>query len=484
MNDASLPQSATDTPVRLDNAQGSHPSGSPADTAGVYRLGGQTYAVNRPWPEDMPDQITDEKLHLLLPEASISSMQSAEEAPTLVQEAWKLFLFFALACLLMEALLCLPGQTVKLPSPPPVHEPEPSTYCVKRHPDRPGYGGRHLDELYRLQAQPPAADIQTGNSSPGNPWLHLLPALPAGMAHHLLPAGKPKVSILEDRSGSMETQDVEISPQHVVTRTAYVQELLKGNSTESLKDTHVVEYASFGAPPAPDSPDYAMAGTDLAKPLEDAMQSSDNLRAVIMFTDGSHNASSSVLTQAQRMRTRGIPLFIISAGSPYPLPDLALQDVKAPTYGIIGETVQIPFTIKSTLGKETRATLTMISRDTGKTVTRTVTIPAQGEVSDAVLWKIEKEGAETLELKLPAQPQERMHNNNASSFSISGRRESIKALVIDTLPRWEYRFIRNALYRDPGVNVHTLLFHPELEEMGKPRIPGQIPGQNGRPGPV
>lgn len=281
------------------------------------------------------------------------------------------------------------------------------------------------------------------------------------------PQEKPKVSILEDRSGSMETQDVEISPQHVVTRTAYVQELLKGNSTESLKDTHVVEYASFGAPPAPDSPDYAMADTDLAKPLEDAMQSSDNLRAVIMFTDGSHNASSSVLTQAQRMRTRGIPLFIISAGSPYPLPDLALQDVKAPTYGIIGETVQIPFTIKSTLGKETRTTLIMTSRDTGKTVTRTVTIPAQGEVSDAVLWKIEKEGAETLELKLPVQPQERMHNNNASSFSISGRRESIKALVIDTLPRWEYRFIRNALYRDPGVDVHTLLFHPGLEEMGE-----------------
>ena len=44
-------------------------------------------------------------------------MQSAEEAPARVQEAWKLFLFFALACLLMEALLCLPGQTAKRPSP-------------------------------------------------------------------------------------------------------------------------------------------------------------------------------------------------------------------------------------------------------------------------------------------------------------------------------------------------------------------------------
>ncbi|MFR4223098.1 MAG: hypothetical protein ACLT38_05195 [Akkermansia sp.] len=212
VNDPALPQSATDIPVRMDNAQGSHPSGSPADTAGVYRLGAQTYAVNRPWPEDMPDQITDEKLHLLLPEASISSMQSAEEAPSLVQEAWKLFLFFALACLLMEASCACPARRPNAPPTPPVHEPEPSTYCVKRHPDRPGYGGRHLDELYLLQAQPPAADIQTGNSSPGNPWLHLLPALPAGMDHHLRPAGKPKVSILEDRSGSMETQDVEISP--------------------------------------------------------------------------------------------------------------------------------------------------------------------------------------------------------------------------------------------------------------------------------
>lgn len=62
------------------------------------------------------------------------------------------------------------------------------------------------------------------------------------------PREKPKVSILEDRSGSMETQDVEITPQHVVTRTAYAQELIKGNSTESLKDTHVVESAAFGSP--------------------------------------------------------------------------------------------------------------------------------------------------------------------------------------------------------------------------------------------
>lgn len=120
VNDPALPQSATDVPARLDDAQGAHPTGSPADTAGVYRLGAQTYAVNRPWAEDNPDQITDEKIRLLLPEASISAMQGGAETPSLVQEAWKLFLLIALACLLLEAFLSLPRRTAKRPAPSPL----------------------------------------------------------------------------------------------------------------------------------------------------------------------------------------------------------------------------------------------------------------------------------------------------------------------------------------------------------------------------
>lgn len=116
VNDAALPQSTTERPVRMDDSQGSSASGTPFDTAGIYRLGAQTYAVNRPGSEDNPDQITDEMLHTLLPDASISSMQSDAEAPALVQEAWRLFLTFALACLLLEALLCLPRQMPKRPS--------------------------------------------------------------------------------------------------------------------------------------------------------------------------------------------------------------------------------------------------------------------------------------------------------------------------------------------------------------------------------
>ncbi len=39
-------------------------------------------------------------------------------------------------------------------------------------------------------------------------------------------------------------------------------------------------------------------------------------------------------------------------------------------------------------------------------------------------------------------------------------------LIVESYPRWEYRYLRNALSRDPGVEVSCLLFHPGLGKVG------------------
>ena len=39
-------------------------------------------------------------------------------------------------------------------------------------------------------------------------------------------------------------------------------------------------------------------------------------------------------------------------------------------------------------------------------------------------------------------------------------------LVVESYPRWEYRYLRNALSRDPGVELSCLLFHPGLSKAG------------------
>ena len=53
-------------------------------------------------------------------------------------------------------------------------------------------------------------------------------------------------------------------------------------------------------------------------------------------------------------------------------------------------------------------------------------------------------------------------DNNALTVPISIREEKLHVLVVESSPRWEYRYLRNALSRDPGVNLSCLLYHPGL----------------------
>ena len=60
----------------------------------------------------------------------------------------------------------------------------------------------------------------------------------------------------------------------------------------------------------------------------------------------------------------------------------------------------------------------------------------------------------------------RQDENNTLTAPIAIRREELKVLLIESFPRWEYRYIRNALERDPGVEISCLMFHPDSENLG------------------
>jgi hypothetical protein len=221
---------------------------------------------------------------------------------------------------------------------------------------------------------------------------------------------------------------------------------------------------------APDT----IAGTDIDAALSDTLKQHDNLRAVIMLSDGDHNLGQPPIAAAQKMRIRSIPLFAMPIGSTQRIPDIEILTVAAPSYGIVGENVQIPFTIRSSLDREVRTVIRMRD-DKGNEQSKNIVIPPNAETYDSLLWRIRKEGASTLELSLPVHERERIAINNTRKFSIAGRPEKIRVLVVESLPRWEYRFLRNALSRDPGVELSCLLFHPTLGPGGGPHYISSFP---------
>jgi uncharacterized membrane protein len=281
----------------------------------------------------------------------------------------------------------------------------------------------------------------------------------------LHPESKPRIAVLWDDSKSMTTADAPLplvlsDKAAVVSRAEWVKKALAADLWKPLLADGANELVTLPfATPAEDA--APLSGTDLEAPLSAVLEKETNLRAVILLSDGDFNLGQPPVAAAQKMRLRGVPLFPIPVGSKTRLPDIDLLSVAAPTYGIVGENVQIPFSIRSSLDRQVR-TIARLRDDSGRERTKELIIPPNTEIYDSILWRLEKEGSATIELSIPVADGELVAANNSQKFTIAARPERIRVLVVETLPRWEYRFLHNALTRDPGVELTCLLLHPEL----------------------
>lgn len=274
------------------------------------------------------------------------------------------------------------------------------------------------------------------------------------------PAQKPAVLILVDDSPSMETQDatVEMASEMLTTRSEAVAALADQDAWSSLSERMDVTIERFG---------QGGDGTrsDLFTPLKQATEKFNSLIGVVLMSDGDWNEGQPPVQAATHLRMKEIPVFTVPVGSPERLPDVELLSLGAPTFGVAGKSVRIPFTIESALPREFNTTVSLKTSN-GDEVTRDVRIAPMGRTSDALLWNPQSTGDFTLTLTVPPHADDRLPDNNTLTAPIAIRDEKLRVLVVESFPRWEYRYLRNALSRDPGVEVSCLLFHPGLSKVG------------------
>ncbi len=280
------------------------------------------------------------------------------------------------------------------------------------------------------------------------------------------PDQRPALVVLHDVSKSMETRDVidEAHPSDPpVSRTESIAKLVDPAMWEPLKQKMDVVVEPFSS-----TLDKPAEGTDINAALLKALEQHPRLRSLVLISDGDWNTGSAPAQAATQLRMRGAPVFAVPAGVETRLPDVWVSSFDAPTFGVDGKPMRIPFVIESSLPREQPVTLEMTT-STGEVVTKDITLPAMGKVQDSLVWKPAETGDVKLTLKVPTVPGERYPDNNSMEAPVSIRKEELKVLIIESFPRWEYRYMRNAMERDPGVKLNTLLFHPGLEKMGAGR---------------
>ena len=277
------------------------------------------------------------------------------------------------------------------------------------------------------------------------------------------PEEQPTLLVLHDVSKSMETQDVvdnEQSAAAPITRRESIQPLVDPALWETVDEEMEVVIEPFSSELNP-----AEEATDIHSALVNSVANHDNLRGIIFVSDGDWNFGAAPVQAASQLRLKNIPIFVVPSGSQSQLPDIELTRFDAPTFGVANKGLRIPFVIRSTLPRDYDVTVTL-STSNGDEISKQVRVPAMDRLEDAVVWTPEEVGDVELTLTVPEHPNELVATNNVRQMPIAIREETLKVLLIESVPRWEYRYFRNALERDPGVDVSCLLFHPGLSKVG------------------
>jgi hypothetical protein len=185
---------------------------------------------------------------------------------------------------------------------------------------------------------------------------------------------------------------------------------------------------------------------------------------VVLLTDGASNEGLEPEEAARRLGERGIPLFPVGIGLPHQ-PDVRIRGVVAQEAVFPGDRVPVRVQLDSVGFAGQMGTVT-VKLDGTEVARKPVRIEEGGqfvELSFPAPGGEEQEGlqrpAYELEVDMAPLPGEATDANNSNPEPLSLRvvREPIKVLYIEGKPRWEYRYLRAVLLRDPRLDVQFLM---------------------------
>jgi hypothetical protein len=207
-------------------------------------------------------------------------------------------------------------------------------------------------------------------------------------------------------------------------------------------------------------------GTDLGAALNQAVRdaSQQSVDAVVLLTDGGHNTPDDPRDAAAALR--GVPLFIVPIGSTVIPRDVILHHIQCPRAVFKNDNVVLDamLTAYHCEGETVRVELWS---DGNLVDNQSVTINASifdGRV--AFHWKGTDLGRHILKVRAQPLPKEHSVDNNEAQTEVEVMENTIRVLLADDLPRWEFRYLSMLFKRDKHVEFDQLIFEPNDDSQG------------------
>jgi hypothetical protein len=277
-----------------------------------------------------------------------------------------------------------------------------------------------------------------------------------------------------DREESPQKQALKLNTQQrnevaTASRLDLASSLLEKASSGLLKELSKdfdIRYYSFGESLEPLGDGKVFPAKEISKLQADQIESSvsaslrqvasshrgDSLAGVVLMSDGIETGKGQPEAVAHDLGVRGIPVFTVPIGVPEP-DDVAIRNVIIQDVAFVGDTVPVRVQIRSRGYEKRSADLVVTFGE--KEVARTEVLFEGGlEFVDVSFdARVKAKGAVPLRVSIEPFQDEATTENNVAERSVRVVNEKINVLCIEGSARWEYRYLRAILKRDPRINA-------------------------------
>ena len=276
---------------------------------------------------------------------------------------------------------------------------------------------------------------------------------------------KPVVTVLLDESASMElpagpfeSEEELVSVARAAGYPAVDAETRKAlNRITRLKLAETVLGEQTNAVPAKFAlrvQRFGGARTALGEALGQVLDEAGGspLAGVVLVSDGQNTSGPSPVEAAQRAASRGVPVFAVPVGSTSVARDVAVVDVSTSGQLALGDTARVMATIASR-GLDGKSATVQVWDGATLLDSRQVVLRGAEQQQVELAFEAKVAGARYLSVRVPAlaEEPEYLRANNTDTALVRVSREKVRVLYVEGLPRWDFRYLKNAMRRDNGL---------------------------------
>ena len=180
------------------------------------------------------------------------------------------------------------------------------------------------------------------------------------------------------------------------------------------------------------------------------------LSGLVVLSDGADNAGQAVEDELLSLKARSVPVFTVGVGAERFRRDIEIDRVELPRQVLQGSSF-----VANVLVRQrgfARERLPLVVEDEGKVVAREeIELPPDGAaVPVRIPVTLREAGARTLRFTIPLQRDEQVTQNNERRALVDVRFRKEKVLYVEGEPRYEVRFVREAVEADSNLQLVVL----------------------------